>query len=100
MAPDPGAVDTFLSELQGQICRALETEDGAARFEGETLSDPAGTRAMPRVLDGGPLIEKAAVNFTHARGARLPAPATARARSGVSVTTHSSTSFRRSRRAR
>jgi coproporphyrinogen III oxidase len=78
MAPDPTAVDAFLTDLQGRICAALEAEDGEARFEGETFSAPGGTEARPRVLEGGPVIEKAAVNFTHARGARLPAPATAK----------------------
>jgi coproporphyrinogen III oxidase len=78
MGPDPRAVDAFLSDLQGRICSALEAEDGEARFSGETFTDPSGTRAMPRVLEGGPIVEKAAVNFTHARGTRLPAPATAR----------------------
>jgi coproporphyrinogen III oxidase len=78
MAPDPTAVDRFLSDLQARICSALEAEDGSARFAGETFAAPGGTEARPRVLEGGPLIEKAAVNFTHARGARLPAPATAK----------------------
>ncbi len=36
MAPDPGAVDTFLTDLQGRICASLEAEDGDARFHGET----------------------------------------------------------------
>src|SRR3990172_12960235 len=77
MTPDPAAVRDYLTGLQARICAALEAEDGAARFRGETFSDPGGTVAMPRVLEGGPVIEKAAVNFTHGRGARLPAPATA-----------------------
>jgi coproporphyrinogen III oxidase len=70
-------VRDYLSGLQARICDALEAQDGAARFAGEESSEPGGTLARPRVLEGGPLIEKAAVNFTHARGARLPAPATA-----------------------
>jgi len=74
--PDPAAVDACLTALQGQICAALEAEDGAARFRGEDVSE-GGTQARPRVLEGGAVVEKAAVNFTHARGARLPAPATA-----------------------
>lgn len=75
-APDPAAVDAYLTGLQGRICAALEAEDGAARFRGEDGSE-GGTQARPRVLEGGAVVEKAAVNFTHARGAGLPAPATA-----------------------
>ena len=77
MAPDPAAVRDYLTGLQARICAALEAEDGGARFRGETFSDPGGTQSRPRVLEGGSVIEKAAVHFTHARGARLPAPATA-----------------------
>jgi coproporphyrinogen III oxidase len=76
-APDPARVHAYLSELQARICAALEAEDDGARFSRETFEDPGGTLAAPRVLEGGALIEKAAVNFTHGRGARLPAPATA-----------------------
>jgi coproporphyrinogen III oxidase len=75
--PDAGRVHAFLSDLQARICAALEAEDGGARFSGAAFSDRNGTVAAPRVLEGGALIEKAAVNFTHGRGARLPGPATA-----------------------
>jgi coproporphyrinogen III oxidase len=75
--PDPGRVHAFLSDLQARICAALEAEDGGARFSRATFSDRNGTVAAPRMLEGGALIEKAAVNFTHGRGARLPGPATA-----------------------
>jgi coproporphyrinogen III oxidase len=74
--PDPARVDAYLSDLQSRICAALEAEDGGARFAGQRFADPGGSLAMPRVLEGGAVIEKAAVNFTHARGQSLPAPAT------------------------
>jgi coproporphyrinogen III oxidase len=76
-APDPARVDAYLRDLQARICAALEAEDGTARFSRQTFEDPGGTLAAPRVLEDGALIEKAAVNFTHGRGARLPGPATA-----------------------
>jgi coproporphyrinogen III oxidase len=76
-APDPARVDAHLRDLQTRICAALEAEDGTARFSRQTFEDPGGTLAAPRVLEGGAAIEKAAVNFTHGRGARLPGPATA-----------------------
>jgi coproporphyrinogen III oxidase len=77
MAADVGAVRTYLMGLQDRICSALEAEDGGARFGGEDLPGEAGGMARPRVLQAGRTIEKAAVHFTHARGAALPAAATA-----------------------
>ena len=77
VAPNPAAVRECLIGLQDRICAALEAEDGAARFRGETFADPGGSVARPRVLESDALIEKAAVNFTHGKGSRLPAPATA-----------------------
>jgi len=77
MAPDPAAVHEYLAGLQARICAALEAEDGTARFRGEPSTGPGGTEAKPRALEGGPVLEKACVNFTHARGRSLPAPATA-----------------------
>lgn len=62
-------VRRYLLALQDRICEALEREDASARFEGP--DDPSTTR--PRVLSDGPVIEKAAVNFTHTRGAQVPA---------------------------
>ncbi len=77
MSAEPNAVRAYLSDLQLRICAALETEDGEARFRGEELAGEAGALARPRVLEGGPSIEKAAVNFTHTRGPSLPPAATA-----------------------
>jgi coproporphyrinogen III oxidase len=65
----------YLSVLQGRICAALEAEDGAARFRGEEQG-AGGALSRPRVLEGGAVVEKAAVNFTHARGPALPPAAT------------------------
>ncbi len=77
--PDPAAVDAYLTELQDRICTGLEEEeDGGARFEERRFDGPGGSRSRPRVLAEGEVIEKAAVNFTHARGDRLPPAATER----------------------
>lgn len=76
--PDPSAVRAYLLSLQGRVCLALETEDGDARFREERFEGPGGAIAQPRVLEDGAAIEKAAVNFTHARGDRLPPAATER----------------------
>ncbi len=79
MSPiDLDAVRDHLLALQGRITSALEAEDGEARFHGETLEDEARGLARPRVLEGGPVLEKAAVNFTHSIGQRLPPAATER----------------------
>jgi coproporphyrinogen III oxidase len=76
MSADPSAVDAYLSELQARICAALEDEDGTASFRGVEAVSPGGGLSRPRVLEGGAVIEKAAVNFTHARGPALPPAAT------------------------
>jgi coproporphyrinogen III oxidase len=76
--PDGARVSAVLSELQARITGALEAADGSARFDGRAIEGADGVEARPRVLSDGPVIEKAAVMFTHARGPSLPAPATAR----------------------
>ena len=79
MSPvDQRAVRDHLLALQVRITTALEAEDGHASFRGETLEDPSGGLARPRVLEGGPVLEKAAVNFTHSIGRSLPPAATQR----------------------
>lgn len=77
-SPDAGAVRAHLFGLQERICGALEAEDGTARFREERFESADGTLARPRALEDGALIEKAAVSFTHSRGATLPPAATAR----------------------
>lgn len=81
--PDIEAVRGYLLELQDGICEALEQEDGQARFiedawqrpekEGNTLKGGGRTR----VLSGGAVFEQAGINFSHVKGAQLPASATA-----------------------
>ncbi len=76
--PDPAAVDAYLTDLQDRICAGLEAEDGAARFSEQRFEGPGGSLGRPRVLADGAVIEKAAVQFTHARGSQLPPTATER----------------------
>lgn len=68
----------YLTALQDTICEGLEAEDGAARFSREESVDERGSVARPRVLDGGDVIERAAVHYTNSRGDSLPPAATAR----------------------
>jgi coproporphyrinogen III oxidase len=77
-APAVGPVRAHLLDLQDRICAALETEDGTARFREERFASPTGGLARPRVLEGGAVIEKSAVHFSHTLGKALPAAATER----------------------
>jgi coproporphyrinogen III oxidase len=77
-APATDAVKRYLMDLQDRICAALEAEDGHARFVEERFEGPGGTLARPRALADGPLIEKAAVQFSHSRGPSLPPAASDR----------------------
>ena len=76
--PDPAAVARYLEDLQDRICDALEAEDGESRFQREELDREGGGRSLPRVLSDGPVLERAAVNYTHTTGHALPAAASAR----------------------
>ena len=73
-----GRVTNYFSELQAQICAALEQADGKAKFSLEVIEPPQGGLARPRVLADGEHIEKAAVQYTHSVGAALPPAATQR----------------------
>ena len=75
---DIAPVRAYLEDLQDRICAALEAEDGSARFREERFESPTGGLARPRVLEGGALIEKSAVHFSHTVGNALPAAATER----------------------
>ena len=78
-AADIGAPSArYLLDLQDRICAALEAEDGVARFREERFESPTGGLARPRVLEGGAVIEKSAVHFSHTIGKALPAAATER----------------------
>ncbi|MFP8872769.1 MAG: oxygen-dependent coproporphyrinogen oxidase [Myxococcota bacterium] len=67
-----------LIALQDQITAALEAQDGEARFLREEIPRPGGGISRPRVLSDGSVIEKAAVNFTHTTGSKMPSAATER----------------------
>ena len=76
-SPDAPRVRSHLLDLQDRICAALEAEEPRARFRRERNETAAGL-SQPRVMEGGLVIEKAAVNFSHSRGAQLAASATER----------------------
>ncbi|CAN8140151.1 coproporphyrinogen III oxidase [uncultured Thiomicrorhabdus sp.] len=78
------AVKAYLLSLQDDICAQLAEEDGSKDFiidawerEGEegVMGLTGGGRT--RVMEGGTVIEKGGVNFSHVRGKTLPPAATA-----------------------
>ncbi len=76
--PDLGSVRAYLEGLQDEICAALEREDGSARFDRREIAREGGGCSRPRVLSDGPVIERAAVHYTHSVGRSLPPAATER----------------------
>ena len=78
MSADIESVKVLFLALQGDICDALEKLDGTARFSLERLPQPGGGFGQPCVLQDGPAIEKAAVQFTHSVGDALPPAASER----------------------
>ncbi len=68
-------VKAFLLDMQNQICRFLEQEDGKAQFLQDEWFHKEGGGGLTRVLTGD-VIEKAGVNFSHVCGSELPKAAT------------------------
>lgn len=71
-------VRDYLLELQDRICDALEEADGTATFDRLEIPKPGGALSRPRVLEGGAVLERSAVNFSHTLGPSLPPAATVR----------------------
>ena len=67
----------YFQTTQSKITQAIEEIEPRARFKGEELRSNRGL-STPLVLSDGDEIEKAAVNFTHSIGQRLPPAATER----------------------
>jgi coproporphyrinogen III oxidase len=79
------AVRDYLLSLQTSIVEALEVEEDGPRFisdpwvrEATTPSAPSNLQGegLSRLLEGGKFIERGGCNFSHVRGASLPASAT------------------------
>ena len=75
--PELSAVKDFLLGLQDRICRALEKEEGAQKFQEDAWERPEGGGGRTRVLTEGAVFEQAGVNFSHVQGKQLPPSATA-----------------------
>jgi coproporphyrinogen III oxidase len=71
-------VREYLMDLQDRICGALQAEETRGSFAEVKIPGPQDTLSRPRVLEGGEVIERAGVNFTHSRGPALPPAASER----------------------
>jgi coproporphyrinogen III oxidase len=78
------AVKDYLLGLQADICAQLAEEDGSKDFfvdewQREGAEGVMGLTGggLTRVMEGGDVIEKGGVNFSHVQGKTLPASATA-----------------------
>ncbi len=76
--PDIAAVKQFLMGLQDRICEALQAEEPRARFHEDAWENDSGGGGRTRALEGGTVLEKGGVNFSHVFGKSLPPSATAR----------------------
>ena len=70
------AVLNVLQHLQNQICWALEQQEGEAQFVSDEWQSALGV-GQSRVLKQGAVWEQGGVNFSHVKGAAMPASATA-----------------------
>ena len=81
MSDQPGPihlVTDYFKSLQATICETLSGIDGSAQFSVEDIETPGGGHSRPRVIDGGEVLERGAVQFTHSIGAALPPAASER----------------------
>jgi coproporphyrinogen III oxidase len=78
-AMDTAAVREWLLALQQRIVTAMESEDGTAFIRDRWQREPGGPlegEGLSRLLEGGPLLERAGVGFSNVRGRTLPPSAT------------------------
>ena len=73
---DPTSVRKYLLALQEAIVTQVEALDGA-RFVRDEWARPEGGGGISRLLEGGELMERAGVGFSHVSGTALPPSASA-----------------------
>lgn len=71
------AVQTYLQNLQDQICKGIEQADGKATFMQDNWQREEGGGGRTRVLTEGAVFEQAGVNYSYVSGAQMPGSATA-----------------------
>ena len=64
---DKQAVENYLLNLQDKICAHLKATDGS-HWQEDSWAREQGGGGRSYVLSGGPVIEKAGVNFSHVFG--------------------------------
>jgi coproporphyrinogen III oxidase len=69
-------VRDWLVDLQTSIVAALEAIDGGA-FRRDAWTRPEGGGGVSRLIEDGGVLERGGVNFSHVKGAALPASASA-----------------------
>lgn len=69
-------VHAYLTGLQDNIVQALE-QAGGESFRTDTWQRPEGGGGVSRLIEGGQLLERAGVLFSHVHGTRLPPSASA-----------------------
>jgi len=74
---NPAAVREYLLGLQDRIVSRFEALDGKA-FLRDEWQRPEGGGGISRLLEGGDLLERGGVGFSHVTGTRLPPSASAR----------------------
>lgn len=62
----------FVQTLQSQICDAIETEDGATKFENDKWEREGGGGGLTRVIQNGNVFEKGGVNTSVVYGEVSP----------------------------
>lgn len=75
---DLGEIKSYFEMLQNNICTALEEEDGRVRFVADDWTNANTAEGSTRIMCSGNFIERAALNFSHVRGSKLPSTASAR----------------------
>jgi len=73
---NPDSVSRYLTGLQARIVAALEAIDGG-EFRRDDWTRPEGGGGTSRLIEDGAVLERGGVLFSHVKGERLPASATA-----------------------
>ncbi len=74
---DFNKVKDYFLWLQSDICTRMEALDKSATFKKDAWTRAEGGGGLSCVLEGGKLLEKGGVNFSHVSGMHLPASALA-----------------------
>src|SRR5437763_15532339 len=73
---DSAAVRRYLLDLQDRIVAQMQSLDGG-RFERDEWTRAEGGGGITRILEGGKLLERAGIGFSHVTGTKLPPSASA-----------------------